>query len=120
MIVDDEAPFTRLLKLSLEETGQYAVRVENNPLMAVDAAKQFLPDLVLMDVMMPEMDGGVLAAQFQSSVPLQHVPIVFLTAAVRREEVKANHGQIGGLPFLAKPLNLQELTHCIQRHLDAG
>jgi CheY-like chemotaxis protein len=118
MIVDDEAPFTRLLKLSLEQTGQYAVRVENIPDRAVGAAEEFLPDLVLMDVMMPGTDGGALAARFHASVPLHTVPIVFLTAAVKREEVQARQGLIGGLPFLAKPVGLKELTQCIQRHLD--
>ncbi len=117
MIVDDEAPFTRLLQLSLEQTGHYDVRTENNPLRAMQAAKQFLPDLVLMDVMMPGMDGGALAAQFQASNSLNNVPIVFLTAAVKREEVQAHEGCIGGLPFLAKPVDLAELTQCLQQHL---
>jgi CheY-like chemotaxis protein len=119
MIVDDEAPFTRLLKLSLEQTGQYTVQVENNPRGAVHAAKQFLPDLVLMDVMMPGIDGGSLAAQFQASVQLEKVPIVFLTAAVKRDEVRTHEGQIGGLPFLAKPVDLREVTQCLQHHLGA-
>jgi CheY-like chemotaxis protein len=119
MIVDDEAAFTRLLKLSLEQTGQYAVQVENNPQGAVHAAKEFLPDLVLMDVMMPGIDGGTLATQFQASAQLEKVPIVFLTAAVKRDEVQAHQGQIGGLPFLAKPVDLREITRCLQHHLGA-
>lgn len=119
MIVDDEVSFTRLLKLSLEQTGYYAVQVENNPHGAVRAAKEFLPDLVLMDVMMPGIDGGALAEQFHANAQLQKIPIVFLTAAVKREEVRAHHGQIGGLPFLAKPVDLQEVTRCLQHHLGA-
>jgi CheY-like chemotaxis protein len=117
MIVDDEVPFTRLLKMSLEQGGCYAVQVENKPCNAVHAANQFLPHLVLMDVMMPGIDGGLLAAQLKASVRLQNVPIVFLTAAVKREEVRAHQGQIGGLPFLAKPVDLRELTQCLQQQL---
>lgn len=120
MIVDDEAPFTRLLKLSLEQTGHYAVRAENDPTRAMQAAQEFQPDLVLMDVMMPEMDGGFLASQFQASASLQKVPIVFLTAAVKRSEVQSHQGLIGGLPFLAKPVGLEELTRCLERHLGAA
>lgn len=60
MVVDDEVPFTRLLKMSLEQGGRYVVRVENDPCRALQAANQFLPQLVLMDVMMPGMDGGTL------------------------------------------------------------
>ena len=119
MIVDDEAPLTRLLKLSLKQTGQYTVQVENNSQRAVHVAREFLPDLVLMDVMMPGIDGGTLAAQFQASEPLKHVPVVFLTAAVKRDEVQARQGQIGGLPFLAKPVDFQEITRCLQHHLGA-
>jgi CheY-like chemotaxis protein len=118
MIGDDESAFTRLLRFSLEKTGQYSVLAENDPLKAVQVAKQFLPELVLMDVMMPGMDGGVLAAQLHATAQLGQVPIVFLTAAVKREEVRARNGQIGGLPFLAKPVDLKELISCLHRHLD--
>lgn len=119
MIVDDEAPFTRLLKLGLEQKGRYLVQTENDPHRALRAAEQFLPDLVLMDVMMPDLDGGVLAAQFQASPVLGQVPIIFLTAAAKREEVRAHQGKIGGFPFLAKPVNVKEITHCIHQHLAA-
>jgi CheY-like chemotaxis protein len=119
MIVDDEAPLTRLLKLSLERTGRYVVQVENRAQEAVRSAESFLPDLVLMDVMMPEIDGGALAAQFQTRPPLKHVPIVFLTAAVKRKEVQGRRGEIGGLPFLAKPIALQEITRCLEHYLGA-
>ena len=117
MIVDDEVPFTRLLKMCLEQDGRYAVRVENDPCRALQAADQFLPHLVLMDVMMPGIDGGALAAQFEAVSQLRNVPIVFLTAAVRRDEVRARQGQIGGLPFLAKPVDFKELTQCVQQKL---
>lgn len=117
MIVDDEVPFTRLLRMSLEQGGRYVVRVENDPGRALQAANQFQPHLVLMDVMMPGIDGGTLAAQFKAISQLRDVPIVFLTAAVRRDEVRARQGQIGGLPFLAKPVDLQELTECLQQKL---
>ena len=117
LIVDDEVPLTRLLKLSLEHTGAYLVQVANRPEEALHSAEQFLPDLVLMDVMMPGIDGGTLAARFQASERLQKVPIVFLTAAVKRDEVQRHHGQIGGHSFLAKPVDLQEITRCLQQHL---
>ena len=119
MIVDDEAALTRLLKLSLEQTGRYTVQTENNPAGAVRTAKGFLPDLVFMDVMMPGIDGGALATQFQAAPQLEAVPIVFLTAAVKREELRTHQGKIGGLPFLAKPVDLQEITACLQHHLGA-
>lgn len=117
MIVDDETSFTRLLKLGLEKTGQFSVQVENKAEAALATAHQFMPDLVLMDVMMPGLDGGTLAAQLQSKPPFDRLPIVFLTAAVKREEVRDHHGIIGGLPFLAKPVDMAELTNCIRQYL---
>jgi two-component system, OmpR family, response regulator len=117
LVVDDEAGFTRLLKLNLEQTGSYEVLAENAPDRAVSSARRFKPDLILLDVMMPEMDGGTLAAALRASPSLELVPIVFLTAAVKKEEVVSHRGQIGGFPFIAKPVDLGELVKCIEEHL---
>jgi CheY-like chemotaxis protein len=74
---------------------------------------------MLLDVMMPGLDGGALASQLQASPRLKGVPIVFLTAAVTREEVRARRGLVGGQPFLAKPVDLHEVLTCLERHLGA-
>ena len=117
LVVDDEPSITRLLKLNLEQTGDYVVRTENSSKEALTAAEAFRPDLILLDVLMPGMDGGNLANVLQTSPTTRNVPIVFLTAAVTREEVRSRRGLIGGLPFLAKPVNLQEVLGCLERHL---
>jgi CheY-like chemotaxis protein len=117
LVVDDEPSITRLLKLNLEQTGDYAVATENVSREALSAAERFQPDLMLLDVMMPGLDGGALANQLQASPRLKGVPIVFLTAAVTREEVRAHHGLVGGQPFLAKPVDLREVVACLERHL---
>ena len=119
LVVDDEPSITRLLKLNLEQTGAYEVATENVSKAALAAAEAFRPDMILADVVMPGLDGGALASQLQASPRLKGVPIVFLTAAVTREEVRARLGQIGGLPFLAKPVNLHEVLTCLERHLGA-
>jgi len=106
LVVDDEPGITRLLKLNLEQTGQYEVATENASQAALAAAEQFQPDLMLLDVMMPGLDGGNLAAELQASPKLKGVPIVFLTATVTREEVNKRRGVVGGLPFLPKPVNV--------------
>jgi two-component system, OmpR family, response regulator len=119
LVVDDEASFTRLLKLNLEDTGAYEVHVENAAAPALPAARRFKPDLILLDVMMPEMDGGTLALRLRESPALEKVPIVFLTAAVRKEEVYARGGLIGGFPFIAKPVELHELLKCLEKEIGA-
>ena len=115
LVVDDQPANTRLLKLHLEKT--YEVREENNPKVALSAAESFQPHLILLDVMMPGVDGGEVASRIQESPKLKDVPIVFLTAAVTKREVDAGEGRLGGFPFLAKPVVLSEVTACIQKHL---
>ena len=119
LIVDDETSITRLLRLNLEKTGTYVVRDENKATRAVDAAREFKPDLILLDVMMPDLDGGDVAALLQADPALKRIPIVFLTAAVKKEEVNANSGMIGGFPYIAKPLNLKGVISVIEQKLAA-
>jgi two-component system, OmpR family, response regulator len=117
LVVDDEPSITRMLKLNLEQTGDYQVAMENDARRALAAAEQLQPDLMLLDVMMPGLDGGNLAGQLQASPKLKGVPIVFLTAAVTRNEVRERDGFVGGLPFLAKPVSIEHVLACLQHHL---
>jgi DNA-binding response OmpR family regulator len=117
LIIDDEVSLTRLLKLNLDSTGRYDVRTENDSRAALASAEMFQPDLILLDVVMPELDGGQLASQLQASPKLKDVPIVFLTAAATKKEVYARGGKVGGLPFLAKPVDLKEVIACLELHL---
>jgi len=120
LVVDDEASITRLLKLNLEQTNEYLVRTENDSNKAMAAAEEFRPDLILLDVMMPGIDGGELASRFQANPKLKRVPIVFLTAAATKSEVYMRGGKVGGLPFLAKPVELAEVIACLKQHLGSG
>ena len=117
LVVDDEPSITRMLKLNLEQTEDYVVTMENAANRALATADEFQPDLIVLDVMMPGVDGGDLASHFQANPKLKGVPIVFLTAAVTREEVSARGGLIGGLPFLAKPVDISEVLGCLKTHL---
>jgi CheY-like chemotaxis protein len=117
LVVDDLLSHTRLLKLQIEAGADYEVQEENNPKMAVACAEQFQPDLILLDLMMPTMDGRHLAACIQASPKLEGVPIVFLTARITKDEVEAVGGRIGGFPFLAKPVAAPELIACLKRHV---
>src|SRR5689334_15994862 len=96
LVVDDEPSITRLLKLNLEQTNDYVVRAEIDSERAIAAAEEFQPDLILLDVMMPGLDGGELASRFQANPKLKRVPIVFLTAATTKSEIYARGGKIGG------------------------
>jgi len=117
LAVDDRPVNTRLVKLYLEQTNEYVVREENDAKSALAAAEQFNPHLILLDVMMPGMDGGELAAAFRANSKLKAVPIVFLTASITQKEVTATGGQVGGNFFLAKPVVLKEMVACLKHHL---
>lgn len=117
LVVDDNASDTQLLKRHLEENHDYVVCEENDPKAALSTAEKFQPHLILLDVLMPEMDGGELAASFKANPKLKTVPIVFLTAKLTKNEVALCGGWIGGYPFLAKPIVLAEVAECLKRHL---
>jgi CheY-like chemotaxis protein len=116
LLIDDESGFTRLVKLTLERTGKYTVREENEGDRAWLAAREWKPDIVFLDVVMPKMDGGEVAQQIRSDPMLAHVPIVFLTAIVSQNE---SHHQFGGYPFLAKPVSIDAISKTIEEHLGA-
>jgi two-component system, OmpR family, response regulator len=117
LVVDDEQNMTRMLKRNLEATGRYDVRTENSGEAGVAAAREFQPDLILLDVMMPGIDGGEVAAKIKEDKRLVNIPVVFLSAIVKKEETQPTGGNIGGLTFLAKPVKLDDLITCIENHL---
>lgn len=117
LLVDDEVAITRALAIYLAEQGECEVRVENQGSRAVAAALDFRPDLVFLDIVMPDADGGTIAAQMKADPTLKHVPIVFLTALVSRHETGAASRTIGGLPFLAKPVDPDLVLEYIDQHV---
>ena len=108
---------TRMLKRSLEATGRFEVTTVNHAPDAFSTCQEIQPDLVLLDVMMPEMDGGDVAALIREDYELQQTPIIFLTAVVTREDVSETGGEISGNTFLAKPIKTAELIVAIEGKL---
>ena len=117
LVVDDEPSDTRLIKLYLEGTNEYVVREENDSTAAISTAEEFQPHLILLDVMMPVIEGGELSRCFKANPKLRAVPIVFLTAIVTKAEVDAGRGRIGDFPYLAKPVVLPDVVACIKHQL---
>ncbi len=115
LIVDDEAELPKLIKVAV---SRYDICNETDSRRAHATARGFRPDLILLDVMMPHLDGGDVAAQIRSDPLLNSVPIVFFTALVTAGET-AKHPFFGGYPFIAKPLTPQKLAEQIDRHLAA-
>ena len=116
LIVDDDSDVTHLVKVLLERTGHYLVLEENDATKAHQSARNFRPDLILLDIAMPETDGGEVAARIESDPKLQNTPIIFLTALVTRAEAKSGLNTQGH-PFLGKPVSIPELINGIEEHL---
>jgi CheY-like chemotaxis protein len=118
LIIDNNRDFTHSAKLALERTGRYFVGEENDASKAHQTAQGLKPDLILLDIAMPEIDGGEVAARIESDPALHRTSIVFLTALVTKAETKSGL-QIQGHPFLAKPINVPELINAIEENLPA-
>ena len=117
LVVDDEPALTRMVKLNLERTGNYEVRTENQGSMAVPAAREFKPDLIFLDVMMPDMSGDEVSAQLKEDEELSQIKFIFMTAIVTKDETENMGTNIGGNEFLAKPVKTDELIATIERVL---
>lgn len=115
LIIDDDQDFNSILQIALEGRGQYEVRSESNGLNAVAAAKEFVPDVILLDVKMPEVDGGDIADQFHKEPKLKRKKIIFLTGQITPDEVEYYGSEIRGKLFIPKGLETQELIERIER-----
>jgi CheY-like chemotaxis protein len=98
----------------LEHTGEYVVCEENNPTRALQTSRSFKPDLILLDIAMPEEDGIEVAAQIEADWTLYRVPMVCLTGLVTRTEV-ADGYQIQGRQVTAKPIRGADLIRVSEK-----
>ena len=116
LLIDDEPSFTRLLKLNLEKTGAYEVREENTGSHGFETALQFRPDIILLDIIMPDIDGGTVVSQLRSSEQLQNATVLFLTAVLSKREIREKVDLLSSIPSIAKPVSAQEVISFIERY----
>lgn len=117
LVVDDDVGVSGLVRFLLNKTGRFEVLVENRSANALAVAKEFRPDMLLLDVDMPGKDGGDVAMDMQSDSELHSVPIVFLTSLVPRTDGGEHSVMRGGMPFLSKPVSLKVLLETVDRVL---
>ena len=118
LVVDDEQAYTRLIRLILSRNCGYEVMEENDSTKALDTAIAFQPDLILLDIVMPGLDGGEVARRMRQSPQLANVPIVFVSGIGLTDT--STHGissNLTGFPFQAKPFQMEKLLDCISHHL---
>ena len=109
MIVDDDRHLLTTITDFLRFEG-YEVLAASDGKQALSLLRKNRPDVILLDVMMPGMDGGDVAQAIRANPVLKGIPIIFTTAVVSKSEERTHDGNIGGESFLAKPFRLDELT----------
>ena len=117
LLIDDERDLSLLLKLNLERTGVYEVMVQNQPTQALDSAKRFKPDLILLDVIMPQVSGLEVAAQVRAHEELKRIPIIFLTASLRKQDEELDESPFHDCPIILKPATPAQVIACIEQQL---
>ena len=105
LVVDDEADVTELLDYKFRQAG-YAVRALNDPLRAIGLARDFRPDLIILDVMMPELTGVQLLRMVRADALLQDTPVIFLTAKAETAD-KVKGLESGADDYVAKPFDVR-------------
>ena len=116
LIIDDEKSITRLLKFALEKTEIYEIFSENEGAKALAVIRSVVPDLLIMDVNMPDANGAEIANHVKSDPLLRHLPILFLTGNVSDEEAEEGR-TISGCPAIGKPINMERLLNHISKSL---
>jgi two-component system OmpR family response regulator len=116
LIVDNNSQFARSARLILDQSGKYVACTVIDPRRALETARSFKPDLVLVDLIMPEEDGIEVAAQLEADWALHGVPIVFLTSLITAEEAKDGR-HVYGHRILPKPTSSLELIELVEQSL---
>jgi len=109
LYVEDEPDIQAVAKLALEMVGGFTVKICSSGEEAVREAKAFAPDLLLLDVMMPGMDGPSTLKALRELPPLAELPVVFMTAKVQPAEV-AYYKSLGARDVIAKPFDPMTLA----------
>ncbi len=115
LMVEDEPDIQAVARVALEAVGGFTVEMCSSGREALDRVLQVQPDLILMDVMMPGLDGPSTLKELRAAPATAAFPVIFMTAKVQSHEV-ARYKDIGGLGVIAKPFDPMTLAESV-RHL---
>ena len=116
LVIDDEAPIRLLCRVNLEAEGIHVLEAADGTT-GLDLARDEHPDVVLLDVMMPGLDGWRVAEELLDDDRTQGIPIIFLTARAEFRD-RARGLDIGGIDYVTKPFNPLELAPLVRSLLD--
>jgi DNA-binding response OmpR family regulator len=115
LVIDDEAPIRLLCRVNLEAEGMQVLEAADGP-SGLDQAREHRPDVVLLDVMMPGLDGWRVAEELLADERTREIPIIFLTARAEFRD-RARGLDIGGVDYVTKPFNPLELAPLVEELL---
>jgi two-component system OmpR family response regulator len=113
LYVEDDADIRSVAIFALETLGGFTVAAHDSGAQAIAHAQEFAPDLLLLDVMMPGMDGPTTLEALRAIPTLAHIPAVFMTAKVQQQEV-ARYLEMGALDVIAKPFDPMVLSEMVR------
>jgi len=116
LVIDDEAPIRLLCRVNLEAEGMPVLEARDGP-SGLEAARSETPDVILLDVMMPGLDGWGVAEALLEDERTAEIPIIFLTARAEFRD-RARGLDIGGVDYITKPFNPVELAPLVRALLD--
>ena len=116
LVIDDEAPIRLLCRVNLEAEGMEVIEAPDGPA-GLEQARNHSPDVILLDVMMPGLDGWRVAEELLDDPTTEDIPIVFLTARAELRD-RARGIDLGGVDYVTKPFNPVELAPLVRGLLD--
>lgn len=119
LMVDDDPAIRRIADLSLTRVGKWKVLLAESGAQALELAGQTKPDVILMDVMMPQMDGPTTVQRLHRELDLAETPVIFMTAKVMRQEMEA-YEQYGAAGVIKKPFDPLTLPRTVQDIVNGG
>ncbi|WP_298626200.1 response regulator [uncultured Legionella sp.] len=114
LYAEDEADIRAIAQIALEDIGSFSVRFCVNGREALEALRDYSPDLILLDVMMPEMDGPTALNELRKIEACAKIPAMFMTAKIQANEV-AEYKALGAIDVIAKPFDPMTLAETIKQ-----
>ncbi len=118
LVIDDDRDALALLKSRLEQTGRFTVTVADGGEAGLELARDLEPDIIVCDIYMPGMSGADVAAALALDEELQDVPLLFLSALVKPDDVRSHGGRIGGWPMASKEESIDSILRRIDHLLE--
>lgn len=117
LVVEDELTSQQLIQFHLNNTEEYEVKILADGRQTLAVANKYSPDLILLDIIIPETSGIEISRELASEANLKDIPVVFITSLVTEDEVASQDGIFYDRPCLAKPITKDKLLNCVRKNI---